>query len=77
MSKNVKKRPTHLTPVRLASGGDGDQDPFRKTMVLETGAEPGDAAPPDAQLQPGSMLRDRYLLQERLTSACTTPRCCA
>lgn len=44
--------------------GMSDDDEFSRTMVLDTAAV-GDPEP-DAVLQPGSVLRDRYLIRERV-----------
>lgn len=55
-------------PLEISAGED---DPYSKTMVLEsdtpTASRSDEPLPePDDRLQTGSLLRDRYLLQERI-----------
>lgn len=45
-----------------------DEDIFTKTMVLENTKASETASRPVEQLQPGSVLRDRYLLKEQVTT---------
>ncbi|MGB5345132.1 MAG: hypothetical protein WBN23_03110, partial [Woeseia sp.] len=48
--------------------GADDEDVFTKTMVLDSDVVEQAEEQPVAQLQPGSLLRDRYLLKDKITS---------
>ncbi len=71
MSEDVRTIPELASTERHGTSplpADGAEDPFSQTMVLGEGVgEPGTARPDD-RLQPGSMLRDRYRLLERVDS---------
>ncbi len=68
MNENLKTIPglasSEKDGTSPLSGADEFDDEFSQTMVIEN-VNTGQSDP-DARLQPGSMLRDRYLLQERV-----------
>ncbi len=67
MGKNVKSGGGPFSAARQAPAGGGGGDVFSQTMVLEN-VDVNDALVPEKRLQPGSMLRDRYLLQQRVAA---------
>jgi serine/threonine protein kinase len=71
LSENLKTVPGLVPMSEHAgtsplSGAENFEDEFSRTMVIENGNS--DPAEPDARLQPGSVLRDRYLLVERVAA---------
>ena len=71
MSENLKTVPGLVPMSEHAgtsplSGAENFEDEFSRTMVIEDDSR--DAAEPDSRLQPGSVLRDRYLLVERVAA---------